>query len=305
MSVITIFIPTYRRPQLLKRAIESALSQTWKNIQVIICDNASGDQTKDIVAEFIERDSRVQYICHPLNIGMLANYQFALSILDTAFFSFLSDDDLLLPHFCHTAMEGFQKYPDIGFFAASTVIISEKNGVLSVPLQCWPREGRFTPKEGLPEMIGKFPPPTTVVFRKKAAIDFENQIGWDCDFLIQLAAQAPFAISKSVCGVMVNHPESFTSEQGYEKFLDSMCKLIIRVQNFSWMDGSLRHLTLKAMNLHLEHVAFTFILSHLAEERLDLARNIVKDRLRKGPFGSFSFFSLFNISRNEEFPFAD
>ena len=71
---ITLFIPTYRRPDTLKNAIQSAIDQTWKDLQVIICDNASNDETQEVIRRFTERDPRVRSICHEENIGMLGNY---------------------------------------------------------------------------------------------------------------------------------------------------------------------------------------------------------------------------------------
>src|SRR5476649_2744950 len=73
---ITTIIPTFQRPKYLKKALQSVLSQTYSNFQVWVCDNASGDETASIVAEFSKKDPRVHYFCHEKNIGMLANYQF-------------------------------------------------------------------------------------------------------------------------------------------------------------------------------------------------------------------------------------
>jgi len=69
--LITTVIPTYRRPRLLKRAILSALGQTYRNIQVCVYDNASGDETAEVVAGIANGDRRVKYYCHPTNIGMM------------------------------------------------------------------------------------------------------------------------------------------------------------------------------------------------------------------------------------------
>lgn len=57
-------IPTYRRPQLLRRAIKSVLNQTYLYIRVCVYDNASNDETADIVANLEKEDPRVSYYCH-------------------------------------------------------------------------------------------------------------------------------------------------------------------------------------------------------------------------------------------------
>lgn len=239
--LITIFIPTFKRPHFLKRAIQSALGQTLKDIQVIVCDNASHDETAHVVAELAKKDSRLHYICHPENIGMLKNYEYCLENVKSTYFSFLSDDDILLPNFCQIALNGFSEYPDIAFFACSTVSLSMEHGVICVPLDIWQREGRFIPQEGLLEIIGKYPVPTTVLFHKEATskvkIDFENQLAWDCDFLVQLAGQFPFAISKERCGIFFHHAQAYSGSQDPLSSINSIRRLIFRIQNFPWIDG--------------------------------------------------------------------
>ena len=58
LPLITIVIPTYERSILLKRAIKSVLNQTFTNFQICIYDNASNDNTKKIVEEFSQKDSK-------------------------------------------------------------------------------------------------------------------------------------------------------------------------------------------------------------------------------------------------------
>ena len=57
MEKITALIPTYRRPQLLHRAIVSVLRQTYTNLQVFVFDNASGDTTAEVVTKLGENDA--------------------------------------------------------------------------------------------------------------------------------------------------------------------------------------------------------------------------------------------------------
>ena len=92
---ITTVIPTYGRPRLLARAIRSVLYQSYPHFEVHVYDNASGDETREVVSQFALRDSRVKYHVHPRNIGMMENFAFGISDVETPFFSILSDDDFL------------------------------------------------------------------------------------------------------------------------------------------------------------------------------------------------------------------
>jgi glycosyltransferase involved in cell wall biosynthesis len=211
---ITIFIPTYNRAQLLKRAIESALNQKWENLEVIVSDNGSSDETFRVAEEYLKKDCRFKYFRHPQNRGMIANYEFGLSIIQSEYFSLLSDDDLLLPSYCETAMQAFSENPSIAFFAGSTLIIDEEKKVISVPLDKWKREGIYLPPEGAFEMVGKFPVPTSVMFKKSkiftTQIDPQNPFYWDCDFLMRIASQYPIAASKKPCAIFYSHPEGYS-----------------------------------------------------------------------------------------------
>jgi len=169
--VITTIIPTYRRPKLLRRAIKSVLNQTYPHFQVCVYDNASGDETEDVVAELSRKDPRVKYYCHAENIGALNNFNYGLKDVKTPFFSFLSDDDVLLPECLEIAMVGFKKFPDAAFSGGTTIAINEDGKVCSVASWPW---GYVMPPEGLFKMIDKYLIWTSLVFRNEII----NEVKW-------------------------------------------------------------------------------------------------------------------------------
>ena len=91
--LVTIAIPTYNRALYLGQAIESALLQTYHNIEVLVADNASTDNTGEVVKQF--NDPRVQYHRHEENRGLVYNWNFCLKQARGEFFLMLSDDDIL------------------------------------------------------------------------------------------------------------------------------------------------------------------------------------------------------------------
>ena len=84
--LITTIIPTYRRPQLLRRAVMSVLNQTMHNFKVCVYDNASGDETAAVVAEMAESDPRVEYYCHSSNLGAINNFNHGMKHVRTPYF---------------------------------------------------------------------------------------------------------------------------------------------------------------------------------------------------------------------------
>lgn len=217
---ITTIIPTFRRPHLLKRSINSVLRQTYPHLQVCVYDNASGDETEQVVADLAKKDSRVKYHCHVENIGVFRNFIYGMDHVDTPFFSFLSDDDLLLPHFYEIAMDGFEKFPDAVLSAGSTIIMTETGKVLDVSLLSWSREGYFSPPEGMFEMADGNSAWTSILFRKKVIsemglLDAEVGGSADYDFQLRAAIRFPIVISKTPCAIFVS---SETSTGGKAKF---------------------------------------------------------------------------------------
>lgn len=214
--LITTIIPTYRRPKLLRRAIQSALNQTYPDIQICVYDNASGDETADVVREFAKKDGRVKYYCHPKNIGALKNFEYGMTQVTTPFFSFLSDDDLILPDFYQTALEGFERYPEAIFSSTQTVYMDAEGNYLGVASPNW-EPGFYEPPSGLFGMLKhNHPTWTGILFRRevrKVVGSFDMDAGQfsDLDFELRVAARFPFVISQKLGAILYTHPTSFSA----------------------------------------------------------------------------------------------
>ena len=92
-SLVSIGIPTYNRADILKRSIESALNQDYKNIEVIVSDNASKDSTIEVCRNYSRKDNRFRYISNSVNRGPTQNFSSLLSFAQGDYFMWLADDD--------------------------------------------------------------------------------------------------------------------------------------------------------------------------------------------------------------------
>lgn len=211
---ISTVIPTYRRPRELRRAILSVLAQDVADLEVLVFDNASGDETAQVVAEIAARDPRVHYHCHERNIGGVANFRHALAQARTPFFTLLCDDDVVLPGFFGKALRGFEEHPQAAFWAGATVRMTAAGVIYDSRVESWPREGLFLPPEGLLAMTGGRAPLLTGAVFRKAVIDqigiTELEMGTvsDYDLLLRLAGQHPFIISKQPVAIFTLTPDS-------------------------------------------------------------------------------------------------
>src|ERR1039458_5587870 len=113
--LVSIGIPTYNRRQFAVRAVKSALSQTYTNIEVIVSDNASTDDTVEHLSAI--QDERLVILRHSANAGMVANFNSCLSAATGELFLMLSDDDWLEPPAIEKLSRPFREsisgiYPD-------------------------------------------------------------------------------------------------------------------------------------------------------------------------------------------------
>ncbi len=125
---ITTLIPTYHRAGLLRRAVLSVLRQNYAGSRVIVCDNASEDHTEEVVRRLRATDGRITYVRHASNIGSLANFRHAMSMVETEYFTILSDDDVLLPGFHRRAAEALAAHPEARMYCGQTVTFDETLG---------------------------------------------------------------------------------------------------------------------------------------------------------------------------------
>jgi glycosyltransferase involved in cell wall biosynthesis len=88
---VTVGIPTYNRAALLKEALESVLAQTYSKFRLVISDNASTDETSEVVASY--GDARIDYIRAERNIGMIGNFNRLINLRTREFLMLLPDDD--------------------------------------------------------------------------------------------------------------------------------------------------------------------------------------------------------------------
>jgi len=112
---ITVIIPTHNRAEFLKRAIKSVLAQTWQDFELIIVDDASTDDTANVVRDY--QDERILYHRHDSNLGAPASRNTGIAKARGDYIALLDDDDELFPRKLEKQM---QKYAEV---AASVGLI--------------------------------------------------------------------------------------------------------------------------------------------------------------------------------------
>lgn len=129
LPLVTIGVPTYNRADgYLKQALESAVNQTYQNIEIIVADNCSTDHTESVVKGF--SDPHIRYFKHTKNIGANKNFNFCLEQARGDYFLLLHDDDLIDEDFVEICMKSANYATDIGLIRTGTRIIDSHRAVL-------------------------------------------------------------------------------------------------------------------------------------------------------------------------------
>lgn len=106
--LVTVYLPTRNRKISLKRAIESVLKQTWPSIELIVVDDASDDDTTDLLSEF-PKSASLQVIRNDSPIGAAASRNLVITRANGTFITGLDDDDRWMPRRIELMLNEFQE----------------------------------------------------------------------------------------------------------------------------------------------------------------------------------------------------
>ena len=113
--LVSILVPTYNREKYIGACLQSALNQTYRNLEVIVVDNASSDSTWDIVGEIASQDQRVRRFRNEINLGPVRNWERCLAEARGELAKFLWSDDLISPTFVSKTVPWLRDNPEAGF----------------------------------------------------------------------------------------------------------------------------------------------------------------------------------------------
>jgi glycosyltransferase involved in cell wall biosynthesis len=103
-NLVSILVPVYNRGSIISETLYSALSQTYDNIEVIVVDNASTDDTWEIIQNIAENDNRLKAFRNKTNIGPVRNWMRCVEEATGFYGKILWSDDLIAPDFLNKCM---------------------------------------------------------------------------------------------------------------------------------------------------------------------------------------------------------
>ena len=125
LPTVCVIIPTYNQAAFIAKAVTSALQQDYPNMQVVVADDHSSDDTRGVLDPFV-RSGRVQYFSSEANMGRVANYRHALTKYTAAEWvvNLDGDDHFTNPGFISAAMRAVQAAgcEDVLFFQGTNLL---------------------------------------------------------------------------------------------------------------------------------------------------------------------------------------
>jgi hypothetical protein len=110
---LTIIIPTVNRAYCVGRAVESALAQTSPDIEIIVSDNGSTDNTRSVLSRYV--DPRLRLFYHESTMPVAVHSNLLIGKAEGELVVGLSDDDYLEPRFADRMLDLFKRRPDLSF----------------------------------------------------------------------------------------------------------------------------------------------------------------------------------------------
>jgi glycosyltransferase involved in cell wall biosynthesis len=117
---LTVLLPTFNRAASLARTIDSVLEQTHGELELLISDNASADETRTVCERYAQRDRRVRYVRQPENLGPIGNFNWLLAHANSEFVLMLADDDWLDPDYLERCLAIIEDDPSLTIVTGAT-----------------------------------------------------------------------------------------------------------------------------------------------------------------------------------------
>ena len=129
--MVSIVLVTYNRAERLKLSIQDILNQTFRDFELIICDDCSPDATESVCRHFSSQDRRIKYFRHSSNMRMPANLNFGIRKASFPYVAILHDGDRYRPDLIEQWYNAISTHDNVGFVFNSIGITDANDKLIS------------------------------------------------------------------------------------------------------------------------------------------------------------------------------
>ena len=131
MKRLTVLMPVYNVAPYVADAIESVLSQTYSDFELLVLDDCSTDNTVDIVNSF--KDSRIRLVRNEVNLGLAENLNKGIELANTEFIARMDGDDIACPLWLEKGVATLDRRPEVGICSFGFEFFGDKNSLVRFP----------------------------------------------------------------------------------------------------------------------------------------------------------------------------
>jgi glycosyltransferase involved in cell wall biosynthesis len=245
--LVSVCIPVYNGVNFILDCIESILSQSYTNIELLIVDNCSTDSTPEIIKKV--KDDRIRYVKNEVNIGGINNFSKCVQEARGEYFVLLPHDDMLRPGCLLNYVKQLED-PKIGFVYSAIHVIDENGDTFWTKIN-HDKDEKYNSEEAIKDIVDYFVPIQLTMVRThilKKLGGFDITYGLFCDVHLWLRVALDGWGS-----FYYTHPySSFRShaKQGQAAFLNPDLEVLSdhwgkKLDKTFWIENSYNHLFLK------------------------------------------------------------
>jgi len=214
MATITIGVPVYNGAATLERSLECLRTQTYRDTEVIVSDNASTDRSADIAQGFADRDPRFRVVRRESNVGPVPNFFSLLEMARSDLFMWRADDDWSNAEYVEELKGKFDEDARIRLAGPETVIVRRDGSIAGVNSFILPgqklrarRVGHMLMRLSASSIYGLWHKPTLMEILSRTRANYPYIWAWDH------MAMVPVILTESVTGnnaakLYVGQPEA-------------------------------------------------------------------------------------------------
>jgi glycosyltransferase involved in cell wall biosynthesis len=129
---LTIGLPVYNGERLLPQALDSLLTQDFRDFELVISDNASADRTPELCAAYAAKDPRIRYVRNERNLGVMPNFNRLVGLARGEYFKWAAHDDWCDPRFLGLGVDVLDGSPEVVLCHAQATQVDEDGNPLVV-----------------------------------------------------------------------------------------------------------------------------------------------------------------------------
>jgi glycosyltransferase involved in cell wall biosynthesis len=214
--LVSVILPTYNRAHIIIKSVQSVLTQTYHNFEVIVIDDGSTDNTKEIIMNIACKDSRLKYFRNDENKGPSVTRNVGINLARGELIAFADDDDEWFSDKLEKQVNLLQTLPEdfaVVYSGFYKVIGTEK--IYIPPKNIYPKEGSI-----LNSLLkGNFVGTPSILVRKSALLDiglFDEKLLMfeDWELVIRLSKKYQFKLIDEPLFISYDSPNSVNKQKG-------------------------------------------------------------------------------------------